>query len=159
MQMSDKILDALNNIASNLSDKQLKVGFIDGATYPDGTPVAMVAATNEYGNPANNQPPRPFFRNAIAEHESEWLDAISRGLQKGVPLDDVLAVVGERAVGDVVQSIATLVEPELSEVTLERRRNRKVMPNQSDKPLVDTKVMIRDVHYEVGEIEPSQDSQ
>jgi hypothetical protein len=156
MQMSDKILDALNNIASNLSDKQLKVGFIDGATYPDGTPVAMVAATNEYGNPANNQPPRPFFRNAIAEHESEWLDAISRGLQKGVPLDDVLAVVGERAVGDVVQSIATLMDPPLSPATIASRKSKG---NASTKPLVDTKVMIRDVHYEVGEIEPSQDSQ
>lgn len=154
--MSDKILDALNNIASNLSDKQLKVGFIDGATYPDGTPVAMVAATNEYGNPANNQPPRPFFRNAIAEHESEWLDAISRGLQKGVPLDDVLAVVGERAVGDVVQSIATLMDPPLSPATIASRKSKG---NASKKPLVDTKVMIRDVHYEVGEIEPSQDSQ
>lgn len=156
MQMSDKILDALNNISSNLSDKQLKVGFIDGATYPDGTPVAMVAATNEYGNPANNQPPRPFFRNAIAEHESEWLDAISRGLQKGVPLDDVLAVVGERAVGDVVQSIATLMDPPLSPATIASRKSKG---NASTKPLVDTKVMIRDVHYEVGEIEPSQDSQ
>lgn len=154
--MSDKILDALNNIASNLSDKQLKVGFIDGATYPDGTPVAMVAATNEYGNPANNQPPRPFFRNAIAEHESEWLDAISRGLQKGVPLDDVLAVVGEKAVGDVVQSIATLMDPPLSPATIASRKSKG---NASTKPLVDTKVMIRDVHYEVGEIEPSQDSQ
>lgn len=154
--MSDKILDALNNIASNLSDKQLKVGFIDGATYPDGTPVAMVAATNEYGNPANNQPPRPFFRNAIAEHESEWLDAISRGLQKGVPLDDVLAVVGEKAVGDVVQSIATIMDPPLSPATIASRKSKG---NASTKPLVDTKVMIRDVHYEVGEIEPSQDSQ
>lgn len=156
MQMSDKILDALNNIASNLSDKQLKVGFIDGATYPDGTPVAMVAATNEYGNPANNQPPRPFFRNAIAEHESEWLEAITRGLQKGVPLDDVLAVVGEKAVGDVVQSIATLMDPPLSPATIASRKSKG---NASTKPLVDTKVMIRDVHYEVGEIEPSQDSQ
>ncbi|EMN3922123.1 hypothetical protein REJ49_004985 [Citrobacter farmeri] len=154
--MSDKILDALNNIASNISDKQLKVGFIDGATYPDGTPVALVAATNEYGNPANNQPPRPFFRNAIAEHESEWLDAISRGLQKGVPLDDVLAVVGERAVGDVVQSIATLMDPPLSPATIASRKSKG---NASTKPLVDTKVMIRDVHYEVGEIESSQDSQ
>ncbi|WP_148244782.1 hypothetical protein [Enterobacter asburiae] len=154
--MSDKILDALNNIASNLSDKQLKVGFIDGATYPDGTPVAMVAATNEYGNPANNQPPRPFFRNAIAEHESEWMDAISRGLQKGVPLEDVLAVVGEKAVGDVVQSIATLMDPPLSPATIASRKSKG---NASTKPLVDTKVMIRDVHYEVGEIEPSQDSQ
>lgn len=156
MQMSDKILDALNNIASNLSDRQLKVGFIDGATYPDGTPVAMVAATNEYGNPANNQPPRPFFRNAIVEHESEWMDAISRGLQKGVPLDDVLAVVGERAVGDVIQSIATLMDPPLSPATIASRKSKG---NASTKPLVDTKVMIRDVHYEVGEIEPSQDSQ
>ncbi|CAH5458667.1 hypothetical protein L799_09020 [Enterobacter roggenkampii EC_38VIM1] len=156
MQMSDKILDALNNIASNISDKQLKVGFIDGATYPDGTPVAMVAATNEYGNPANNQPPRPFFRNAIAEHESEWLDAISRGLEKGVPIDDVLAVVGERAVGDVVQSIATLMDPPLSPATVASRKSKG---NASTKPLVDTKVMIRDVHYEVGEIEPSQNSQ
>lgn len=156
MQMRDKILDALNNIASNLSDKQLKVGFIDGATYPDGTPVAMVAATNEYGNPANNQPPRPFFRNAIAEHESEWLDAISRGLQKGVPLEDVLAVVGEKAVGDVVQSIATLMDPPISPATIASRKSKG---NASTKPLVDTKVMIRDVHYEVGEIEPSQDSQ
>lgn len=156
MQMSDKILDALNNIASNLSDRQLKVGFIDGATYPDGTPVAMVAATNEYGNPANNQPPRPFFRNAIAEHESEWLDAISRGLEKGVPIDDVLAVVGERAVGDVVQSIATLMDPPLSPATIASRKSKG---NSSIKPLVDTKVMIRDVHYEVGEIEPSQHSQ
>lgn len=156
MQMNDKILDALNNIASNLSDKQLKVGFIDGATYPDGTPVAMVAATNEYGNPANNQPPRPFFRNAIAEHESEWLDAISRGLQKGVPIDDVLAAVGERAVGDVVQSIATIMDPPLSPATIASRKSKG---NSSTKPLVDTKVMIRDVHYEVGEIEPSQDSQ
>lgn len=154
--MNDKILDALNNIASNLSDKQLKVGFIDGATYPDGTPVAMVAATNEYGNPANNQPPRPFFRNAIAEHEREWLDAISRGLQKGVPLDDVLAVVGEGAVGDVVQSIATLMDPPLSPATIASRKSKG---NASTKPLVDTKVMIRDVHYEVGEIESSQDSQ
>ncbi|ENT4449065.1 hypothetical protein ACFFVU_002976 [Salmonella enterica] len=154
--MNDKILDALNNIGRNISDKQLKVGFIDGATYPDGTPVAMVAATNEYGNPANNQPPRPFFRNAIAEHESEWLDAISRGLQKGVPLEDVLAVVGERAVGDVVQSIATLMDPPLSPATIASRKSKG---NASTKPLVDTKVMIRDVHYEVGEIEPSQDSQ
>lgn len=81
--MSDSIEDFLNNVASQLDSKQLKVGFIDGATYPDGTPVAMVAATNEYGRPENNQPPRPFFRNAIAEHESEWTDAIARGIRAG----------------------------------------------------------------------------
>jgi len=31
------------------SGKSLKVGFLEGATYPDGMPVAKVAAVNEFG--------------------------------------------------------------------------------------------------------------
>ncbi|HBC2001469.1 TPA: hypothetical protein ACHT5R_001678 [Citrobacter freundii] len=150
--MNDKVMDALDEIANSLSDKQLKVGFIDGATYPDGTPVAMVAATNEYGNPANNQPPRPFFRNAIAAHETEWSEDIARGLGKGIELEHVLSVVGEKIAGDVVQSISSLMDPPLSAATIASRKSKG---NESTKPLVDTKVMIRDVHYEVGDIEPS----
>ncbi|ECZ9313141.1 hypothetical protein A3T98_12755 [Salmonella enterica subsp. enterica serovar Newport] len=150
--MNDKVMDALDEIANSLSDKQLKVGFIDGATYPDGTPVAMVAATNEYGNPANNQPPRPFFRNAIAAHETEWSEDIARGLGKGIELEHFLSVVGEKIAGDVVQSISSLMDPPLSAATIASRKSKG---NESTKPLVDTKVMIRDVHYEVGDIEPS----
>ena len=150
--MNDKVMDALDSISSSLTDKQLKVGFIDGATYPDGTPVAMVAATNEYGNPANNQPPRPFFRNAIANHETEWSEAIARGLAKGFEVEQILSVVGERIAGDVVESIATLMDPPLSAATIASRKSKG---NDSSKQLVDTKVMIRDVHYEVSDIEPS----
>ncbi|MBW7622091.1 hypothetical protein LDJ78_16315 [Citrobacter portucalensis] len=150
--MNDKVMEALDDIANSLSDKQLKVGFIDGATYPDGTPVAMVAATNEYGNPANNQPPRPFFRNAISDHETEWSEDIARGLGKGLELEHVLSVVGEKIAGDIVQSISTLMDPPLSAATIASRKSKG---NESTKPLVDTKVMIRDVHYEVGDIEPS----
>ncbi|EMM2360055.1 hypothetical protein [Citrobacter freundii] len=150
--MNDKVMDFLDEMANSLSDKQLKVGFIDGATYPDGTPVAMVAATNEYGNPANNQPPRPFFRNAIAAHETEWSEDIARGLGKGIELEHVLSVVGEKIAGDVVQSISSLMDPPLSAATIASRKSKG---NESTKPLVDTKVMIRDVHYEVGDIEPS----
>lgn len=150
--MNDKVMDALDEIANSLSDKQLKVGFIDGATYPDGTPVAMVAATNEYGNPANNQPPRPFFRNAISDHETEWSEDIARGIGKGLELEHVLSVVGEKIAGDVVQSISSLMDPPLSAATIASRKSKG---NESTKPLVDTKVMIRDVHYEVGDIEPS----
>lgn len=150
--MNDKVMEALDDIANSLSDKQLKVGFIDGATYPDGTPVAMVAATNEYGNPANNQPPRPFFRNAISDHETEWSEDIARGLGKGLELEHVLSVVGEKIAGDIVQSISTLMDPPLSAATIASRKSKG---NESTKPLVDTKVMIRDVNYEVGDIEPS----
>ncbi len=32
--------------------KAVRVGFLENATYPDGTPVALIAATNEYGGTA-----------------------------------------------------------------------------------------------------------
>lgn len=153
--MADAIEDFLNNVASQLDSKQLKVGFIDGATYPDGTPVAMVAATNEYGRPENNQPPRPFFRNSIAEHESEWTDAIARGIRAGYQVDQVLEVVGAQIQGDVQESIAQLMTPPLAASTIAARKSKG---NNSTKPLVDTKVMIGDVNYEVGDIESSTDS-
>lgn len=148
--MADKVMDALNAIASNVESLQVKAGFIDGATYPDGTAVAMVAAVNEYGDPARNQPPRPFFRNAIAQHESEWADTIARDMEKGVDTRTILSVVGEQIAGDVFQSIAALMEPPIKDATIANRRRRG---NKSVKPLVDTKKMERGIHYEVGEIE------
>ncbi|MFV4845160.1 hypothetical protein ACNJKD_01640 [Edwardsiella tarda] len=154
--MTDKVMDSLDAAESGLQSLQLKVGFIDGATYPDGTSIAMVAATNEYGRPENNQPPRPFFRNAIAEHESEWSEKIADGIKAGIPVDQVLDSVGGVIVADVVQSIATLMEPPLSPATIHQRRTRKVRRNESTKPLVDTGDMLHDVHYEVGEIEHSE---
>lgn len=154
--MADAIDAFLSNVASQLDSKQVKVGFIDGATYPDGTPVAPVAATGEYGNPANNQPPRPFFRNAIAEHESEWADSVARGIRAGFPVEQVLEVVGAQIQGDVQASIATLMDPPLAPATIAARKRKG---NNSTKPLVDTKVMIGDVNYEVSDIESSTDSQ
>lgn len=151
--MADAINDFLNKVASQLESKQVKVGFINGATYPDGTSVAMVAAGNEWGIPENNQPPRPFFRNAISEHKKEWSEAVSRGLEAGYPVDQVLELVGAKIQGDVQESIATLVDPPLSPTTLHIRRTRKDRPTDSTKPLVDSKVMIGDVNYEVGDIE------
>ncbi|HEJ7052522.1 TPA: hypothetical protein SMF43_001466 [Serratia marcescens] len=147
--MSDGLEKYLKGMEERLKATEVRAGFLGGSTYPDGTSVAMVATRNEYGDPANNQPPRPFFRNAIADHQEEWKKTIERGLASGHDSRTVLEVVGAQIKGDIQESIATLIEPPLSEVTLERRRNRKVMPNQSDKPLVDTRVMIGDVNYEV----------
>lgn len=155
--MADAIENFLNNVASQLESKQVKVGFIDGATYPDGTSVAMVAASNEYGRPENNQPPRPFFRNAISEHSGDWSDTVARGINAGLPVEQVLEVVGAQIQGDVQESISKLIEPPLSPTTLHIRRTRKERRTDSTKPLVDSKVMIGDVNYEVSDIESSQD--
>ncbi|MCE9797782.1 hypothetical protein LZ663_20255 [Citrobacter portucalensis] len=154
--MADAIQEFLSNVAAQLDSKQVKVGFIDGAKYPDGTPVSEVATGNEYGRPENNQPPRPFFRNAIAEHEKEWGDAIGRGIRAGYPVGQVLEVVGAQIQGDVQESISKLIDPPLSPTTLHIRRTRKERRTDSTKPLVDSKVMIGDVSYEVGDIESSQ---
>ncbi|KMV67801.1 hypothetical protein WB66_10915 [bacteria symbiont BFo1 of Frankliniella occidentalis] len=147
--MADGLEKYLEGVLEKLNASEVRAGFLGGSTYPDGTSVTMVAARNEYGDPANNQPPRPFFRNAIAEKQDEWKKSIERGMASGLDAKTVLEVVGAQIKGDIQESIATLVEPALSPVTLKRRRTRKVMPNQSNKPLVDTRVMIGDVNYEV----------
>ncbi|MFW8236138.1 hypothetical protein ACOID8_31695, partial [Klebsiella pneumoniae] len=50
MSGGDKLMEHLQSIAKGLSSgDDLKVGFLEGAKYPDGTPVALVAATNEFG--------------------------------------------------------------------------------------------------------------
>ncbi|OXM32281.1 hypothetical protein [Salmonella enterica] len=147
----DKVMDELNKIASGLSDLQLKAGFLEGATYPDGTPVPMVAATNEFGNPANNQPPRPYFRNAIAEHEGEWQEAMATLIENGGDPRDALSLLGEIIVDDIKESIRQLDSPPLSPVTIARKG--------FDKPLIDTSNMLNSVSYEVSEIESSTDSQ
>lgn len=139
----------LKNMEEKLNATEVRIGFLEGATYPDGTPVAMVAARNEYGDPGHNQPPRPFFRNAIAENSAEWANDIAGGLRAGLSAGAVLEAVGAKVKGNIQESIATLMEPKLSDATINARRARKERPNNSTKPLVDTKVMIGDVNYEV----------
>lgn len=150
--MSDLIIDRLNAIARDLANKTLKVGFINGATYPDGASVAQVAFENEYGVPERRQPPRPFFRNAIANHQDEWKDAIGRGIRAGLPVNIVLEQIGALAASDVYTSITQLVDPPISARTA---RERKERGNMSVKPLIDTKVMINSISYEITDgVEP-----
>ena len=62
----DKLEAALREISRKVSKPgKLRVGFLEGATYPDGTPVALVAWWNEFGT-EDEFPPRPSFRNMIA---------------------------------------------------------------------------------------------
>lgn len=149
----------LDNLESQLSSKILKVGFPAGATYPYGESVAVVAYTNEMGQPANNQPPRPFFRKAIAEHQEKWKGIATKALRAGESVDTALSLVGEEAVADVKQSILDLTEPPLSTATLYNRKHRSNKPkNFTDKPLLDTRVMIHSFQYWVGENESTSNS-
>jgi hypothetical protein len=138
-----KMEAALQKIARGLSrGGTLRVGFLEGATYPDGKPVAMIAAIQEFGAPAAGIPPRPFFRHMIDAKSSEWPKAIA-GLLKSTDMDasQALALAGEAIAGQLRQSIVDTNEPPLKPATIRRKG--------SDKPLVDTGHMLNSVDYEV----------
>ncbi|WP_333602759.1 hypothetical protein [Atlantibacter hermannii] len=141
----DALERKLAEMAEKLGEgKVLRVGFLENATYPDGQQVAMVAAANEFGNPANNQPPRPFFRNMIADNKDNWPDDIGRIAQAtGFDGEQTLGLMGEHIKAQLQQSIRELMEPPLSPVTIERKG--------FDKPLIDTGHMLNSVDYDIRE--------
>jgi len=127
------------------SGEVLRAGFLEGAiAEPDGAPVALVAAANEFGRPEKNQPPRPFFRQAIAENGKRWANGLGKQIKRGASLEDALSVTGAFVKSDIQDSISSLMSPPLSPNT--RKKSAK---QGFDKPLVDSGHMLGSVDYEV----------
>ena len=139
----EKFEAAMADLARKLGrPATLKVGFLGNATYPDGKPVAMIAAINEYGAPSRGQPPRPFFRRMINAKQGEWPAAIAGVLQaQGNDVEKALDIAGAAIAGQLRQSIVDLVDPPLAPSTIARKGH--------DKPLVDTSHMLKSVDHEV----------
>lgn len=105
------------------SAKVLRVGFLEGSTYPNGTTVATVAAIQEYGAPRAHIPPRPFFRNMIAAKKGEWPAAIAALFKKhDYDARATLDEAGAGIAGQLRRSIVDTNEPALSPVTLMLRK-------------------------------------
>lgn len=121
--------DKLEAIAKELKGKKLEVGFRAGDNYEDGTPVAYVAAIQEFGAPARSIPPRPFFRPAIADHKAEWVQnfaALAQKVIRGeISGDDAFDAVGIQAAIDIQAEIAKVNSPELSLITVLLRKWKK----------------------------------
>ena len=138
---------ALEKLLAEIGTKVAKpavveVGFLEGATYPDGTSVPLVATINEFGAPSRGQPPRPFFRNMIAAKSGEWGPAIA-ALAKANGYDAVktLGQAGIAIKGQLQASIVALVDPPLAPSTVARKG--------SAKPLIDTGHMLNSIDYRV----------
>jgi len=144
MSGGQKLEAALRAMAQKVENPgTLRIGFLENARYPDGKPVAMIAAIQEFGAPARGIPPRPFFRNMISAKSGEWPNAIS-GLLKANGLDaaKTLAQTGSAIAGQLRQSIVDLWEPPLAESTIRRKGHSK--------PLIDTGVLINSIDFEVN---------
>jgi hypothetical protein len=120
----------------------LRVGFLENAKYPDGTPVAMIAAIQDFGAPKVGIPPRPFFRNMIRQKQREWGPAIARLLRtNNFDAEKALEFAGQAIAGQLRQSIQDTNTPPLKPATIRRKGFAK--------PLVDTGQMLNSVDYEV----------
>ena len=133
-------MKALESIARRMGGGEVSVGFLEGATYPDGTPVAAVAYWNEFGN--SEQPARPFFRQMIAKESQSWPKKMAK-LAKVTDYDGdkVLGLMGEDIQGAIKQSINDLQSPPLAPSTIKAKG--------FSKPLIDTSHMINSVGYVV----------
>jgi len=118
----------------------VKVGWMSGGPYSDGTPVAAVAAWNEYGVPELNIPPRPFIRNMISEKDEEWANRLE-GAAKYYNYDGekVLKSMGLSILEDMQQAILDFKDPRNADSTIAKKG--------FDKPLIHTGHMKDSITY------------
>ncbi len=118
-----------------------RVGFFSTARYQDGTPVAAVAAWNEFGT--ESIPERPFFRRALAGAEDGILDVLRAGIdpEKMVVDDRLAGRVGAHVAGEVMESITAMGKPPNAAETTARKG--------STNPLIDTGMMRASVGWTV----------
>lgn len=114
----------LNARLKELETKILKVGWFESAKYENGTPVAYAAYLNEFGRYK-----RPFFRPAVMEKGSEWIETAARCasavLAGQMTVDQAMEIIGLQIEGDVHKSIANVYSPPLSKITLMARKYRE----------------------------------
>ena len=141
--------DAIKKMLRELESKEIRVGFFETAKYPDGTPIAYVAAIQEFGY--GPIPPRPFMRPAELQNKNKWQAGIAQGvkaaLNGNVTIVHALEQVGMVAAGDVRKAIKAVTSPPLAESTIRARQSRKKGKKAASvKPLVDTGQMLQAVN-------------
>jgi uncharacterized protein YcfJ len=121
-------LKELEKTLNGLSKKTLQAGWFDSAKYDDGTPVAGVAAVQEFGSPKMNIPAAGFVRQTIDAQQKTWSDLVASGAKAVVngkaTYEQVLSGLGLQVQGDIQESIINTNRPALSPITIALRRLR-----------------------------------
>lgn len=167
----DKLEAKLAELAQRVSRPfAVRVGFLEGATYPDGTPVAQVAAINNFGAPGAGIPARPFFTKMIEEKSPEWGEILADLLKANdFDTEKALGLMGIGISNQLREAIEAMDAPANAQATniLKQRFPMggydfsDVLQAWADvaagitatpgKPLVWTGVMLNSVDFEVQE--------
>lgn len=163
---SGSFTEALQRIGSNLRTQKVRVGIFENATTTDGKLVAEYATYNEFGT--EHIPARPFMRITMREHQRDWMNTFrymmnGQDPQDPIAVDKALRMVGDQAVGHIVETIKSEVPPPNAPSTKEKKRkvitgaNNKLMKNASGEvmthipgTLIDTGAMIQAIAFEVN---------
>ena len=142
----DKIKATLDRVPEEFNGLVAQVGLPSGINYEDGTPVAQVAAIQEFGAPAQKIPARPFIRPTVKEQKEQWTKIIAKSvpkvLENKMSAFDVLDLVGRVAAADIQTKISSIYSPPLSPITIRRKG--------SSKPLIETGLMLASVSNAVN---------
>lgn len=142
----EKLERYLKNVTQRArQDQTLRVGFLENATYPNGTSVAYVAAVQNWGHVFDDGrviPPRPFFTNMVKEHKGEWPSQIAALLKyNDFQTTVTLKQMGQVIKDELVKSIIDTNEPPLAQSTIDQKG--------FEKPLVDTGHMMSSASFDV----------
>ncbi|CAG9259647.1 conserved hypothetical protein [Burkholderia diffusa] len=98
----------------------MRAGLLEGATEPDGTPMALVGFWNEYGT--DDIPPRPAFRTTAIAQASRWAKIVGVTLQRnGGDFGAALRMAGEQAVVDIQKTIGDWSDPPNAASTIAKK--------------------------------------
>ena len=149
----------LEIMLTGLDGKQGRAGWFESSKYPDGTPVAYVAAIQEFGVAAKGIPPRLGLRELVKKKTPQWRDLAKSGVKaviKGnATIGQVMEGLGLQAAGDIRKRISEVSSPPLKPSTVAARR-RKMADGKTvgslTKPLVETGYMIATANNDVIDV-------
>lgn len=118
----ERLQKKLADIARKLGARRaVRAGFLENATYPDGTSVAQVAAMQNFGT--STAPPRAFFTNVIKQKSPEWAVILMQLLKNtDYDVDRAMNQMGAVMAGQIRQAIVDMNDPALSPITLMLRK-------------------------------------
>jgi hypothetical protein len=143
-----KLREELTKLQKSVQEyKGYLVGFFEGAKYDDGTPVAQVAASNEFGlNLTGEQPipSRPFFRIANKKVHKRLTEMLAKMLDEAVGY--ILTKQDMNALGAVHKAA---IQKEIKDLRTPPNSAETIARKHSSNPLIDSGFMRRSVTYKV----------
>lgn len=134
--------DNLARRLKTLAATKVKVGFFEEDSYDDGTPVAQVAAWNEYGT--SFHPERPFMRETLEDRKTR------RALLKGMMAAAKATIHNTGNARRILATLGLLITEEIK-VTIANypgsNSARTIAAKGFDRPLYDTGKMLESVKF------------